>query len=80
MHQNGHLKPLYPRALSGQAYKRQNRSDDRPKVATSGSLGLSNLAVRGAHFEPMVWMPSVKSRAENFFLVKTRLPSSTAYK
>ena len=80
MHQNGHLKPLYLRALSVQAYKHQNCSDDWPKVATSGSLGLSNLAVRGTHFEPTVWILPVKSRAEKFSLLKTRLPSSTSYK
>jgi len=77
MHQNGHLKSLYPRALSVQAYKRQNCSSDWPKVANSGSLGLSNLAVQGTHFELTVWILPVKSRAENFSPVKTRLPSST---
>jgi hypothetical protein len=80
MHQNGHLKPLYLLALSVQAYKHQHDSDDQPKVATSGSLGMSNLAVRGAHFERTVWILPFKSRAKNFSLVKTRLPSSTAYK
>jgi len=77
MHQNGHLKSLYPRALSVQAYKRQNCSSDWPKVANSGSLGLSNLAVQGTHFELTVWILPVKSRAENFSPAKTRLPSST---
>jgi hypothetical protein len=52
MHQNGHLKSFYPRALSGQAYKHQNSSDDWPKVSKSSSLELSNLAIQGAHFEP----------------------------
>jgi len=41
-------------------------------VATSGSLGLSNLAVRGAHFERTVWILPFKSRAESFSVVKTR--------
>ena len=30
------------------------------------SLELPNLAARGAHFEPTVWIPRVESRAENF--------------
>jgi len=62
---------------SVQAYECQNCSGGWPKVATSGSLGLSNLAVQGTQFEPMVWILRVKLRAENFSPVKTRLPSST---
>jgi len=80
MHQNGHLKPLYPRVSSVLAYKHQNNSGDWPKVANSGNLELSDLAVQGTYFEPMVWILPVKSRAGNFFPVKIRLPSSTAYK
>jgi len=76
MHQNGHLKSLYPRALSVQAYKRQNCFGDWPKVVNSGSLGLSNLAVQGTHFEPTVWILPVKSTAEIFYPAKTNLPSS----
>jgi hypothetical protein len=44
------------------------------------SLGLPNLAVRGAHFEPTAWIPRVESRAENFSTLKTRLPSLYPYK
>jgi hypothetical protein len=80
MHQNGHLKSLYPLVSFVQAYKHQKSSGDWPKVANSGSLGLSDLAVQGTYFEPMVWILPVKSRAGNFSPVKTKLPSSTAYK
>jgi len=44
------------------------------------SLGLPNLAVRGAHFEPTAWIPQVESRAETFSTLKTRLPSLYPYK
>jgi len=44
------------------------------------SLGLPNLAVRGAHFEPTAWIPRVESRAETFSKLKTRLPSLYPYK
>jgi hypothetical protein len=80
MHQNGHLKSLYPRVWYVQAYYHQNCSGDWPKVANLGSLGLSDLAVQGTYFEPTVWILPIKSRAENFSPVKIRLPSSTAYK
>jgi hypothetical protein len=44
------------------------------------SLGLPNLAIRGAHFEPTVWIPRVESRADTFSPLKTRLPSFQPYK
>jgi hypothetical protein len=44
------------------------------------SLGLPNLAVRGAHFKPTAWIPRVESRAENFSILNTRLPSLYPYK
>jgi len=80
MHQNGHLKSLYPRLLSVQAYKRQNCSDDWPEVANSGSLGLSNMAVRGAHFEPTVGMFTNQTKGHDLAPLKTKCPSSTSYK
>jgi len=44
-------------------------------------LGQSaNLAVRGAHFEPTVWITQGESRAGTFFPLKTRLPSVRPYK
>jgi hypothetical protein len=50
-------------------------------LAQSVHLGQSaNLAVRGAHFEPTVWIAQVESRADIFPPLKTRLPSFQPYK
>jgi len=50
-------------------------------LAQSVHLGQSaNLAVRGAHFEPTVWIAQVESRADIFSPLKTRLPSFQPYK
>jgi hypothetical protein len=80
MQQNGHLKSLYPRVLSVQAYKHQNYSDDWPEVGNSGSLGLLNLAVRGAHFEPTVGMFTNQTKGHDLTPLKTKFSSSISYK
>jgi len=80
MHQNGHLKSLYPLVWSVQAYKHQNCSGDWREVANLSNLGLSNLAVRGAHFEPTVGMLTNQNKDHNLAPLKKKCPSSTSYK
>jgi len=82
VHQHVHLKLIYPREWSGQAEKHRNGSFIGLKWPPRAvcSLGLPNLAVRGAHFEPTAWIPQVESRAETFSPLKTRLPFFHPYK
>jgi len=52
----------------------------RPKVATSGSLELSDLIIHGAFFELTVGILPNRINGYNFSLVWTKLPFSTSYK
>jgi hypothetical protein len=80
MHQNGHLKSLYFRVLSVQSYKHENCSRDWPEVGNSGSLGQSNLAIRGAHFEPTVGMLTNETKGHDLAPLKIKCSFSTSYK
>jgi len=80
MHQNGHLTSLYPGVWSVQAYVHDTCSGDWPKVANSGSLGLSNLAVRGAYFEPTIGMLTNQTKGQDLAPLKKKCSSSTSYK
>jgi hypothetical protein len=75
MHQHVHLEPIYPGEWSGRVKKGLERLRLLVQIVHLGQS--ANLAVRGAHFEPTVWITRVESRAETFFPLKTRLPSSS---